>query len=101
MGLGGIKTVVTWLVRLKRARDYFNKEGKMPGLINTLKHVGYVALGLLATSIVTFLSNDGSVAEVLTKGGLPAVYVAIALPLFHLAATAIENFVKHISEPPA
>ena len=101
MGLGDIKTVVTWLVRLKRGRDYFNKEGKMPGLINTLKHAGYVALGLVVTSIVTFLSNNGSVTEVLTKGGLPAVYVAIALPLFHLAATAVENFYKHITGPAA
>ena len=99
MGLGDVKDAISLLFKFKRARDQFYKEKyPMAALLNLLKHTAYVALGTIVTALVTFLSTDSSIVDVLTRGGLPAVYITIALPLFHLAATAIENFVKHLNQ---
>jgi hypothetical protein len=100
LNFGEIKDTLALLLKAKRARDYWLKEkDPMDAVLNTLKHVGYVALSLVGASLVAFLSDDAGLTKALQDGGLPAVYVALAIPAFHVLLVTVQNIIKHLKEP--
>jgi sterol desaturase/sphingolipid hydroxylase (fatty acid hydroxylase superfamily) len=99
LSLGDIKTAISWVLKLARAREQWNKEKDMGAILNTVKHVGFVIISLVGASLVSFLTNDQSLTAELQKGGLSAVYIAITIPAFHVLAVAVQNVLRHISEP--
>ena len=100
LNFGEIKDAIALLLKGKRARDYWLKEkDPMTAVMNTLKHVGYVALSLVGASLMAFLSDDAGLTKTLTDGGLPAVYVALAIPAFHVILVAVQNVLKHLKAP--